>query len=298
MSVERISIPISSGVGSLHCPPYRFFLVEMTLDSIERNSKYEHDVIIVSETPESIIPEIGPYFEVLKKRWPWVNLIDARELYSRVLAKDYLPQPRGPIYECFNEGAKYAKTDWIMILVGDDTYFPPLWDEKLLSHVDFDQRERRTWIPRFLSTRAVAFDTWDHPDSIIARYRYTDYAGENINNRENPTSKAEFFGFFKSPEGFKDPLLSIKESEVLKIGEMICNNRIISEGKGRGELAWPYNIVYKDLYWKVGGFREDMASGADSVFDDDLFNIGNIESKVGVFSTFICNSHCKIILGE
>lgn len=249
----RISIPIVSDLGRV-----RLGFLLSALDSLFKNSRVEHDVVIVSNDGES------PEFLEAVKPWP-VRVVPVSTSY--IIERDGRPVG-SRLYEYLNIGAKHAMTEWLLTPPGDDSYFFPNW-ENLLDWVDSSIAEENIWTP-------TLFETYPHHVPIISYDRPLEV---RVGWTEPRMKESEVLAFARE---------HCPKSKEVRVEAP--NERIIAH--------WANTLQHVNLYWRVGGFREHppLPDSHDLHLHDDYSHFG--VKKFCVSHAVIGNCRVAIELGQ
>lgn len=244
--------------------------------SMLKHSRYrDHEIVFIGDLIDEPIPEGWLAYpddkgitmrEYLQRDW-----IDKFNIQIHEFKRPNVPWGRGSqdYAIAYNQGVKHASHDWIVTQLDSDCYFFPDWDINVIKH--FSEYDHN----KYMFTGVMCgFDLWHRENELGYKHLGKD-----------------FFDVRYYTEGkTKVPL---RESTLMRFYEKIKRDNegheIFIEPPGnRFVLGWLALYVHRDIYEKVGGYREDMPGfkGADIAFDDALRDKAGV-MKVGCLQSFI-----------
>lgn len=268
----RIAIPISTCIG-------RVRFLRSCLRSLARHSLVRHAVILVTETLEEITAFAQAEFQD-------ANL----DIYVLPGIRRYVGRPAqngeplddhyNPVYEFINRGIElsWSMSDWVMLPVGDDSYFPLCW-ETLLDAVQPMDHDRMVWVPRMVDVIGAFANAAER----------NHYGGPNVGavNKYAYVIPAQ-----------------LSEKEWINSDGCIAEDTVLSaahawQGEGfdyesprrRDRIGWAHSVIHRQLLDAVGMYTEyPVWESNDLEFHSRLYARDII--ACGVRSSVIVN--CKV----
>ncbi len=262
--MERFSI-----VLSVHD---RLSTLNFFLNSIYKNSRFkDHEIVLVADRIDDHCSD--DWLDIDNhKGWSirkWLNEGDWLNKLNVVIHEIGCPAGKEKIYESWNYGVSRATNDWLAVSLGYDFYWGFDWDYNILKHIYEYDHMKNIFVSVW--TAIVQFDYQIDVDSEKAGRKFWK-ADLNL-----PVRESNLLNFFekKRKQNFQHYPSGV----------------FLEHCAHRHELLYCPIYIHKDLFKKIGGFKEKSHYAGDLNFDDKLGKIGVM--KIGCLDSFF--AHCTRI---